>query len=344
MRDPSTSRDGLQAAGGSGPAARPSGALARVAGPVATAILNCLLTKPIAIFAWWLASGANCIEFRERAALRRRVERARREGRPVLFASNHVSMFDDPVVPMALYRTGARAAAELGILVGLALAAVWLPRVFGPAAVVFAVGTAVWGARKTWWSLVDLVNFSGVDGLRGRIEAGRGRPIGAGGRLLLAIADLAIYFFMHSGTVKTVFVDRRAGKEAKQTRARAVEQTIGIAARAEPIWLFFEGGRAKVPGEIGPARRGIGDVVLGLRARGLDPLVVAVHQRGLERVIPRGSRRWLTSGHRIEVCWSELDLPAAPAAAGDPQDVADVVREEVIRIGAIDRGDEAAGA
>ena len=55
------------------------------------------------------------MRFRERGELHRRVRRAVRAGRPVLFASNHVSMFDDPVVPMALFRTGSRAAAELAV-------------------------------------------------------------------------------------------------------------------------------------------------------------------------------------------------------------------------------------
>ena len=68
--------------------------------------------KPIAIFVWWLSNRANRIEFQERAELRRRVEAAARGVRPVLFASNHLSMFDDPVLPMALYRMGFRAVAD----------------------------------------------------------------------------------------------------------------------------------------------------------------------------------------------------------------------------------------
>ena len=80
--------------------------------------------KPIAIFVWWLSNCANRIEFQERAELRRRVEAAARGGRPVLFASNHLSMFDDPVLPMALYRMGFRALAELSALTAL-LAACW---------------------------------------------------------------------------------------------------------------------------------------------------------------------------------------------------------------------------
>ena len=60
--------------------------------------------KPIAIFVWWLSNRANRIEFQERAELCTLVEVAARGGRPVLFASNHLSMFDDPVLPMALYR------------------------------------------------------------------------------------------------------------------------------------------------------------------------------------------------------------------------------------------------
>jgi 1-acyl-sn-glycerol-3-phosphate acyltransferase len=300
---------------------------------LATAALNWIVTKPIAVHVWWLSSRANTTDFRERPELRARIGAARSAGRPVLFASNHLSMFDDPVVPMALYRTGPRAARDLLVLGGLVLAASLLPAgalasaaIAG--AVAWALGAGLWGAGKDWWSLGDLVNFSGADALRGKLEIRSGRPPGKLASALLALADPTIYYFMRSGAVKTVFVDRRPGEEPKRARARAVEETVDITARAEPVWIFFEGGRAVVPGEIGPARRGIGDVVIGLRARGLEPLVVAVHHRGLELVIPRGSSRWIVPGHRIEVCWSELALPRSE----DAQALADAAREEVVRL------------
>ena len=167
--------------------------------------------KPIAIFVWWLSNRANRIELQDRAELRRRVEAAARGGRPVLFASNHLSMFDDPVLPMALYRLGFRAVAELSALTAL-LVACWV-----------------------------------------------------------------------------------------------------------------------VPGEIGPARRGIGDIVVRLRERGLDPLVIAVRHRGLEHVIPRGSTRGITSGHLIEACWAEcqLDREGSDGRDQDAQSIADAVRSRV---------------
>jgi hypothetical protein len=318
------------------PAGRAARALLRIPASLATAILNLGLTKPIAIFVWWLSSRANRMRFEERAELRRRVQRAVRAGRPVLFASNHVSMFDDPVVPMALFRTGQRAAAEVCVL-ALLLALCWavpeeilppaLPRL---AALGWAAGIAFFGVRKEWWSLGDLVNFSGADALRGKLASGRDRPL----------ADPAIFFFMRSEVVKTVFVDRRDGEAAKSARKRAVALTLEIAARAEPVWIFFEGGRSSDPGEIGAARGGIGAVVLGLWEQGLDPLVVAIHQRGLEQVIPRESNRWLTSGHRIDVCWSECTLDQRDGAAGerrDPQTIADAVRDEVVRLLRSDR-------
>ena len=303
-----------------------------------TAILNWIATKPIALFAWWLSSRANTTDFRDRAALRSRIDAARRAGRPVVFASNHLSMFDDPVLPMALYRTGPRAARDLLVLVAILLTASVaqagsLPGagIMGAAAAAWALGAGLWGAHKDWWSLVDLVNFSSADGLRGKVETGSSRRPGRLQNALFALADPAIYYFMRSGAVKTVFVDRRTGEESKRARARAVEETIEVAARGEPVWIFFEGGRAKLPGEIGAPRRGIGDLVIGLRARGLEPLVIAVHHRGLEYVIPRGSSRWFTSGQRIDVSWSEIALPGSE----DAQVLANAAREEVVRLGAL---------
>jgi hypothetical protein len=89
-----------------------SGAL--VVARIVSAVLDLIAMKPIAIFVWWLPNRANRIDFQERAELRRRVEAASRGGRPVLFASNHLSMFDDPVLPMALYRMGSRADRRAG--------------------------------------------------------------------------------------------------------------------------------------------------------------------------------------------------------------------------------------
>ena len=130
-------------------------------------LLNLVAAKPISIFVWWLYAGANRTTFHGRAELSRRVERARMAGRPVLFASNHLSMFDDPVVPMALFGTGSRAAAELSFLVILLI--LWRviptvairPEVFVVSVIAYAVGVAALGARKTWWSIGDLINFSG---------------------------------------------------------------------------------------------------------------------------------------------------------------------------------------
>ncbi|MCP3984856.1 MAG: hypothetical protein GY723_10735 [bacterium] len=314
------------------------GNLVRAVSAVVSALLTLFIAKNIAIFVWWLSNRANRIDFRDRVSLRRRVEAATREGRPVLFASNHVSMFDDPVLPMALYRMGARAIREWLVLATLLLlywtvpATLLPPAVLGIAVLGWAAGIAFFGARKVWWSLGDLVNFSGATALRGKLEIGRKRPLSRTRLALLRATDRAIFHFMRSGTVKTVFVDRRAGEEAKRARARAVTLTIDIAARAEPIWIFFEGNRERIPGEIGPARRGIGDIIVGLRRRGLDPLVVGVRQRGLEHVLPRGSKRFITSGHLIEVCWCECQVDAAGPTGGpesDPQAVADAVREQV---------------
>ena len=61
-------------------------------------VLNVVVAKPVSIFVWWLYAGGNRTTFQGRAELARRVARARMAGRPVLFASNHLSMFDDPVV------------------------------------------------------------------------------------------------------------------------------------------------------------------------------------------------------------------------------------------------------
>ena len=304
-------------------------------------LLNLVLAKPISIFVWWLHARANHTTFRSRRELVRRVRRARRAGEPVLFASNHLSMFDDPVVPMALFRTGARAAAELSGLAALLI--LWLvvpativrPEFLVAFMVVYAVGIALFGARKTWWSIGDLVNFSGSSALRGKMESSRDGPLSRLARVLLAVADPVVFFFMRSATVKTVLVDRRPDEEGRRSRARAVERAIELAARAERIWIFFEGGRSRTPDQIRPARGGIGQVVKGLRTRGIRPVVIAIHHRGLEHVIPISSRRWLTSGHRIEIGWSELDLrwdQADGIAAQEPQKIADDVRAAVVQL------------
>jgi len=304
-------------------------------------LLNLLLAKPISIFVWWLHARANRTRFHGRAELARRVRRARRAGEPVLFASNHLSMFDDPVVPMALFRTGPRAAAELLFLA--ALLTLWQmtppklvpPEAFFAFVVGYSLGIALFGARKTWWSLGDLANFSGASALRGKMESGRDRPVSALARSMLAIADPVIFFFMRSATVKTVLVDRRLGEEGRQSRVRAVEHTIEVAAGGEQIWIFFEGGRTRIPDEIRPARGGIGQVVKGLQARGMRPVVIAIHHRGLEHVIPISSRRWLRSGHRIDIRWSEFDLEEDEAhgiTAQDPQKISDEVRAAVVRL------------
>jgi len=308
---------------------------------VVSVLLNLVVTKPISIFVWWLSSRANRTGFHARTELAQRVKRAERAGRPVLFVSNHLSMFDDPVVPMALFRTGPRALAELSGLVALLI--LWWatpPTLVSTGAFVvsvigYSLGIAVLGARKTWWSLGDLVNFSGASALRSKVESGRDGLLSAPVRALLAIAGPVIFFFMRSATVKTILVDRRLGDEGRQSRARAVESAIELTARGEQIWVFFEGGRTRKPDEIRPARGGVGQVLKGLEARGIRPLVIAIHHRGLEHVLPMSSRRWLTSGHRIDIRWSELDLDwdgAHGVAARDSQKIADDIRDAVVQL------------
>ena len=304
-----------------------------------TLVLDLLAVKPIAVFVWWFSTRANTIDFPERAELRQRIDRALAAGRPVLLASNHVSWFDDPVIPIALYRTGQRALLELAALVSL-IALCWalppaiLPHPLGVAAsLAGAAASARFGVRKVWWTLGDLVNLSDASVLRGKLALTRGAPPGWLQRAALRIADPTIRFFMRTGSVKTVLVDRRPGEDAKRTRDRAVAETLEIAERLEPIWVFFEGGRSKRIGEIAPARRGIGSLVLGLRERGHRPLVVALYHRGMERLIPPGAPRFLSYGHRVAVRWSELDVDASEAAgSADPQAIADAVRAEVVRL------------
>jgi hypothetical protein len=258
-------------------------------------------------------------------------------------------MFDDPVIPMALFRTGPRAAAELSCLV--ALVGVWWiagptlipPELLMAAIIAYLLGIALLGARKTWWSIGDLVNFSGASALRGKMEFGRQRPLSVGMRLLLAVADPVILFFMRSATVKTLLVDRRPGEEGRQSRARAIEKGVELAAAGEQLWVFFEGGRSREPDEIQPARGGIGQLVKGLQGRGIRPLVIAIHHRGLEHVIPMSSRSWLTSGHRIDIRWSELDLggdEAERVASREAQRIADDVRAAVIGLQAAWRSEQ----
>ncbi|MGH0028900.1 MAG: hypothetical protein ACQGVC_03850, partial [Myxococcota bacterium] len=82
-------------------------------GALTTPLLDLVALKPIAIFVWWFSQRGNRIVFARRRELRSRISRALASGRPVVLASNHVSWFDDPVIPMVLYRTGEQALAEV---------------------------------------------------------------------------------------------------------------------------------------------------------------------------------------------------------------------------------------
>jgi len=339
VNEPSPSARTGAIASRTGLAARLRRGLADPGRAATTLALDLLVLKPLALFVWWFSQRANTLRFGQRSALLRRTRRALAAGRPVVFASNHVSWFDDPVIPMALYRTGQRAGLELLALASL-VGVCWLLAARGLAppagvgiALAGAAGIAALGTRKLWWTLGALENLSDASVLRGKLALTRQRAPGPLLRALLRIADGLIPWFMHSGTVRTIFVDRRPGEQARRVRARAVTRAVEVAERPEPVWVFFEGGRTKVPGVIAPARRGIGSLLLRLRERGRDPLVIVVYHEGMERLIPPGGSRFLSSGHAVVVGWSELDVAAALAAAGgDDQTVADAVREEAIRL------------
>jgi|GEM_PF-2126130 len=305
---------------------------------ITTLALDFFIIKPIAIFVWLFSQRANTLIFRDRRKLLHRMKRARADGRPVVVAMNHVSWFDDPVMPMSLYRTGQRAGLEFVALGGF-IAMCWmlpsevLPPPAGVAAgVAAATAVASFGARKVWWTLGDLMNLSDASVLRGKFALTREAPPGRLLRSMLDIADLAIPWFMRSGSTKTVFVDRRPGEEAKQSRDRAVATALEIAEGLEPVWIFFEGGRSKVPGVIAPARRGVGSLVLDLRERGHQPFVVVIYHRGMERLIPPGGSRFLSYGHEVEVRWSVLDVDSLAAPANDAQAIANAVREAAVRL------------
>lgn len=295
--------------------------------------------KPMAIFVWCFSQRANTIHFSEREAMLRRIDAAFAEGRPVLVAANHVSWFDDPVIPMALYRSGQRASLEYAALAAL-VAVCWalpediLPPRTGVALCVAAVlCIGLLGSRKVWWTLGALENLSDARVLRGKFALTREAPPGPILRGLLTLADSAIPWFMRSGTVRTVFVDRRPGEDARRVSARGVAAALDVAERLEPVWVFFEGGRTKNPPEIAPARRGIGALLLGLRERGQRPLLLVVYHRGMERLIPPGGSHFLSSGHEVFVRWTEFDAEASGAVAkSDDLAVANEVREVAVRL------------
>jgi len=295
--------------------------------------------KPIAISVWCFSQRANTIHFSEREAMLRRIDAAFAEGRPVLVATNHVSWFDDPVIPMALYRSGQRASLEYAALAAL-VAVCWalpediLPPRTGVALCVAAVlCIGLLGSRKVWWTLGALENLSDARVLRGKFALTREAPPGPILRGLLTLADSAIPWFMRSGTVRTVFVDRRPGEDARRVSARGVAAALDVAERLEPVWVFFEGGRTKNPPEIAPARRGIGALLLGLRERGQRPLLLVVYHRGMERLIPPGGSHFLSSEHEVFVRWTEFDAEASGAVAkSDDLAVANEVREVAVRL------------
>ncbi len=295
--------------------------------------------KPIAISVWCFSQRANTIHFSEREAMLRRIDAAFAKGRPVLVAANHVSWFDDPVIPMALYRSGQRASLEYAALAAL-VAVCWalpediLPPRTGVALCVAAVlCIGLLGSRKVWWTLGALENLSDARVLRGKFALTREAPPGPILRGLLTLADSAIPWFMRSGTVRTVFVDRRPGEDARRVSARGVAAALDVAERLEPVWVFFEGGRTKNPPEIAPARRGIGALLLGLRERGQRPLLLVVYHRGMERLIPPGGSHFLSSEHEVFVRWTEFDAEASGAVAkSDDLAVANEVREVAVRL------------
>ena len=295
--------------------------------------------KPIAISVWCFSQRANTIHFSEREAMLRRIDAAFAEGRPVLVAANHVSWFDDPVIPMALYRSGQRASLEYAALAAL-VAVCWalpediLPPRTGVALCVAAVlCIGLLGSRKVWWTLGALENLSDARVLRGKFALTREAPPGPILRGLLTLADSAIPWFMRSGTVRTVFVDRRPGEDARRVSAHGVAAALDVAERLEPVWVFFEGGRTKNPPEIAPARRGIGALLLGLRERGQRPLLLVVYHRGMERLIPPGGSHFLSSEHEVFVRWTEFDAEASGAVAkSDELAVANEVREVAVRL------------
>jgi hypothetical protein len=340
-----------EAAARRSPSGRLRRALATLGRGATTLVLDLLFVKPMCIFIWWFSQRANAIHFQRRAELRASIERALAQGRPVFLASNRVSWFDEPVIPIALYGTGRRAALELVLLAAVVVLCVGLSPGVLPAwlagliiaGAVLAVGRSP--AKKVWWTLGDLVNLSDAKVLRGKLALTRSRPPGPLLRAFVAAADVVIPWLMRTGSVRTVFVDRRGGEQARQTNVRAVEQTLDIAERMEPVWVFFEGGRSKTPGVIAPARRGIGSLILGARERGRWPWLAVVYHRGMERLIPPGGSRFLSTGHEVEVRWTEFDVEGSKAVGeGDAQAVADAVRAEAVRLQEAERGGRQGGA
>jgi 1-acyl-sn-glycerol-3-phosphate acyltransferase len=315
------------------------GALATLGRRATTLVLDLVFVKPVFVFVWWFSERANTMHFRGRAELRASIERALAQGRPVFVASNHVSWFDDPVIPVALYRTGQRAALEAVLLAAAVGFCTWLsPSLLpGPLAALGIAGAlaavAVSPARKIWWTLGDLVNLSDAKVLRGKLALTRRRPPGPLQRGLVAVANVAIPWLMRTGSVRTVFVDRRSGEQARQTNARALGRMLDAAEDLEPVWVFFEGGRTKAPGVIAPARRGIGSLILGARERGQRPWVGVLYHSGMERLIPPGGSQFLSTGHEVEVRWTEFDVEGSKAVGeGDAQAVANAIRAQAVRL------------
>jgi 1-acyl-sn-glycerol-3-phosphate acyltransferase len=327
------------------------GALATLGRGATTLVLDLVFVKPVCIFIWWFSQRANAMHFRGRAELRASIERALAQGRPVFIALNHVSWFDDPVLPIALYRTGQRAALEAVLLAAVVGLCVWLsPSVLAPPPAALGIACALLAvarspARKVWWTLGDLVNLSDAKVLRGKLALTRSRPPGLLQRALVAVANVAIPWLMRTGSVRTVFIDRRSNEQARHTNARAVEQTLDVAERLEPVWVFFEGGRTRTPGVIAPARRGVGSLILGARERGQRPWVGVVYHSGMERLIPPGGRQFLSTGHELEVRWTEFDVEGSKEVGeGDAQAVADAIRAEAVGLQGAERAGRQARA
>ena len=282
----------------------------------------------LTLVAGTLSHVANRIRVENRDALGRAIRKGKGSGRPLFLVMNHLSMIDDPVIPMAAIRSAQRFLATGGIAVALLAAAIVTSatgrgpaRLLWLAAVLWPAFLGVFGERKRWWSIGDFSNFASTQALRANLGRHRKEPFPLALRAALAVLDVFLPWFMTSPITKSILVPRErreSGEAWKRERARVHAQTMRALATGEAVLFFLEGTRARDPEVLGPPKRGTGDALAEVLRAGLAPRVFVIYHRGLERIVPIGARKWFHGGNRIDVLVEELPPDRYAAWAREP--------------------------
>ena len=291
----------------------------------------------LTLFAGYVSCVRNRVRVEDRDALGRAIREGKGSGRPLFLVVNHLSMVDDPILPMAAIRSARRFLVTGGIAVALLAAAIAASATGrGPArwlwiaAVLWPAFLGVWGERKCWWSIGDFSNFASTQALRANLARHRREPFPLPLRAVLAFLDAFLPWFMTGPITKSILVprERRESAEAwKRERARVHAETMRALATGEAVLFFLEGTRSRDPEVIGPPKRGTGDALVEVLRAGLRPRVFVIYHRGLEEIVPIGGRKWFNGGRTIDVLVEELAPDRYQEAARQPDGAERIVND-----------------